>query len=219
MDGRSPGASQGVERDSERLVRAVVLPRVLTLHDLAIALGGVSRATVLRYVRDGVIPAAQWLVTSVRRVRGRRTLPPRSTRYWATCVGIGIVLLCALPMDFARRRDNQLALRSAANWLKERTETVEPVGARRLRVAYYAGAPFVALPEPESEPLVAYLRERGVHHLVIDEEHASAYPELRDPERFGLQLIHRVRAAGRSAAIFEMSESVLGNPRPLHRVD
>ena len=207
-------------------VLAFVVSYAILLETLHRNAGYLSRRHVvppltltLGYAASGVIPAAQWLVTSVRRARGRRTLPPRSTRYWATCVGIGIVLLCALPMDVARRRDNRLALRSAADWLKERTETVKPVGARRLRVAYYAGAPFVALPEPESEPLVAYLRERGVHHLVIDEEHASAYPELRDPGRFGLQVIHRVRAAGRSAAIFAMSESVLGNPRPRHRVD
>ena len=207
-------------------VLAFVVSYAILLETLHRNAGYLSRRHVvppltltLGYAASGVIPAAQWLVTSVRRARGRRTLPPRSTRYWATCVGIGIVLLCALPMDVARRRDNRLALRSAADWLKERTETVKPIGARRLRVAYYAGAPFVALPEPESEPLVAYLRERGVHHLVIDEEHASAYPELRDPGRFGLQVIHRVRAAGRSAAIFAMSESVLGNPRPRHRVD
>jgi hypothetical protein len=122
-------------------------------------------------------------------------------------------------MDFARRRENRVALRVAAEWLKERTQSVAPVGARRLRVAYYAGAPFVALPEPESEPLVAYLRERGVHHLVIDDEHAAAYPELGDPERFGLRVIHRVRASGRSAAVFAIRETESRNPIPRNRVD
>jgi hypothetical protein len=55
--------------------------------------------------------------------------------------------------------------------------------------------------------------------LVIDEEHASAYPELRNPERFGLQVVHRVRASGHSAAVFAMPESLLGNPRPRNQVD
>ena len=122
-------------------------------------------------------------------------------------------------MDFGLRRDNRVAVRVAAEWLKTQTESVEPIGAQRLRVAYYAGAPFVALPEPESEPLVAYLRERGVHHLVIDEEHASEYPELEDPERYGLQVIHRVRALGRSAAVYAMPESQRGSPLPRDRGD
>ena len=173
----------------------------------------------LGYAASGVIPAAQWLVTAAHRARGWRTPTPRHTRYWATGVGIGIVLLCALPMDFARRRDNRVAVRSAAGWLKERTESVEPIGARRLRVAYYAGAPFVPLPAPASEPLVAYLRERGVHHLILDEEHAGAYTELRDPERFGLQVIHRVRASGRSAVVFAMPDSQPGHPLPKDPVD
>jgi 4-amino-4-deoxy-L-arabinose transferase-like glycosyltransferase len=176
-------------------------------------------ALTLGYAASGVIPAAQWLVARVGRAREGRTASLLSTRHRATVLGIGIVLLCALPMDFARRRENRVALRVAAEWLKERTQSVAPVGARRLRVAYYAGAPFVALPEPESEPLVAYLRERGVHHLVIDDEHAAAYPELGDPERFGLRVIHRVRASGRSAAVFAIRETESRNPIPRNRVD
>jgi 4-amino-4-deoxy-L-arabinose transferase-like glycosyltransferase len=171
------------------------------------------------YAASGVIPAARWIITTARRMRGWRTPPPRRAQFWAACVGLGIVLLCALPMDFARRRDNRVAVRSAAGWLKEQTHSVGPIGARRLRVAYYAGAPFVPLPERASEPLVAYLRERGVHYLVIDDEHASEYPELRDPGRFGLQVIHRVHALGRSAAVFAMPESVPADPLLRDQVD
>lgn len=176
-------------------------------------------ALTLGYAASGVIPAAQWLVATAGRALGRRPASLRNAGYRVVGLGIGIVLLCALPADLARRRENQVALRSAAHWLKERTESVAPVAARRRRVAYYAGAPFVALPQPESEPLVAYLRRRGVHHLVISEGHARAYPELEDPEKSGLQMIHRVRAAERSAVVFAIPEIAREKPIPRNRVD
>lgn len=132
----------------------------------------------------------------------------RWPRLPATGVATALALALALAgLGKALRPDRveDLAERRAAEWLRAQSVAVQAVGARRQRVAWYAGAPFVELSRsahPEG------LRELGVSHVILADDDRDHYPRLDEtlrPPR--VELLHRVEAGGESAAIYVLGPS------------
>ncbi len=173
---------------------------------LASLLGYVSRrhalpplVLLLGIVAVGVPIVGGYVLAALRRIGLAAPARPAV----ATALGLAMILGVALPKDLKARRVEREALRRAAEWVRAETATARPVAAHRLRVAYYAGAAFVDLPEPGGR-LLPHLRSRGVRYVIVDETEAQAYPELREPARFAIRVVHRSEAGDRRAAVFDI---------------
>jgi hypothetical protein len=83
-----------------------------------------------------------------------------------------------------------------------------PVAADRLRVAYYAGAPWFPLRKvPDRVRVGELLRSNGVRFVIADEGDLDRHPQLADPSALGDRVIHRVEANGTIALVYDLGAS------------
>jgi 4-amino-4-deoxy-L-arabinose transferase-like glycosyltransferase len=184
----------------------------LLLYALAMNAGYVSRrhalpplVPLLGYAGLGAALVGEVLVKGFARLRGR----PGDVRAVTAIATASLVIACMwLPRDLRSRRDERLAERLAAEWLREQDPSVVAVGAGRLRVAYYADAQFVPIPplgsEGASAPLLGYLQELGARYVIVDEAVAARHAGLLEARAGGMRLVHREQARGYSAAVFQV---------------
>jgi 4-amino-4-deoxy-L-arabinose transferase-like glycosyltransferase len=183
------------------------------LYALAMNSGYVSRrhalpplVLLLGYAGLGSVVFCGALVDAWSRLSSRRPHAGREAAALATAT----VLIAAmwLPRDLRSRRDERLAERLAAEWLRAEDPEVQSIGAGRLRVAYYAGAEFVPIPPlgtpGASAPLLGYLQALGARYVIIDEAVAAEHGGLVQAREGGMQLMHREHARGYSAAVFSV---------------
>jgi hypothetical protein len=85
------------------------------------------------------------------------------------------------------------------------------VAAAKQRVAYYAQAPFVPLPNldvrADSDPArsaVAYLHAAGARFVVVDDRWWREIGARGEPEDSGLRRLHRSRVGRADASVFEI---------------
>ncbi len=138
-------------------------------------------------------------------------LAPRLRGRGALAVGLLLALFAGLGLGKALRPDrlDGLADRRAAEWLRAQGAPVQGVAARKRRTAYYAGAPFVAVP---SAAYPGGLRELGASHLILTENERREYGKLGPLEPPEARLVHRVSEAGETASVWELLPS--GPDRP-----
>jgi hypothetical protein len=123
---------------------------------------------------------------------------------------LGIVALANGGKALRAERSDGLAERRAAEWVRERDAAPGFVAASRRRVAYYAGARWVALP-PAFEPgTFEEMRRIGVRYVILDDAERARHPGLVEAEPTRLRLVHRAEAAGRSASVWEVAPSAEG---------
>jgi hypothetical protein len=102
-------------------------------------------------------------------------------------------------------RADALAERRAAEWVRERDAAPGFVAAPRRRVAYYAGARWVALPSALEPATFEEMRRIGVRYVILDDAKRGRYPGLAEAEAGQLRFLHRAEAAGRSASVWEVA--------------
>jgi hypothetical protein len=120
---------------------------------------------------------------------------------------LGIVAFANGGKALRAERSDALAERRAAEWVRERDAAPGFVAASRRRVAYYAGARWVALP-PAFEPgTFEEMRRIGVRYVILDDAERARHPGLVEAEPTRLRLGHRAEAAGRSASVWEVAPS------------
>lgn len=182
----------------------------LLLYALAMNAGYVSRrhaipplVPLLGYAGLGAAMLGSGLVRVFARVADRPNAVREATALWTAAV---LIAAMWLPRDLRSRRDERLAERLAAEWLRAEDPAARAVGAGRLRVAYYAGADFVPIPPAGSQaasvPLLGYLQERGARYVIVDEAVAAEHEGLAQARQAGMRLMHREHARGYSAAVF-----------------
>jgi len=123
--------------------------------------------------------------------------------------GVALVLIAGLLLgwgtrDLRLRRGERSAVREAATWLARSHPDSGPVAGQKLRVAYYAGAPFVPLPSGRDGSLESSLRGRGARWIVIDAGKLGDHLGLSEGIGAWLMPLHRVEARGRVALVLEM---------------
>ena len=182
------------------------------LYALAMNAGYVSRRHALPpltplfgYAAVGAVALAAWGLRGVARLRAR---PEAVGQLTALATAALVVAAMWLPRDLRSRRDERLAERLAAEWLRSEDPGAHAVGAGRLRVAYYAGAEFVPIPPlgsgQDEAPLLGYLQALGARYVIVDESLAAQHRGLRQAQAAGMRLMHREQARGYSAAVFEV---------------
>jgi len=132
--------------------------------------------------------------------RGRVALPARA----ALAIGVVAVVIPPLASQIEPRREEQLATRRAAEWLRTEVGRPGPIAARRRRVAYYAGAPHVPVRSTDPEELLPWLRASGARHLIIDAEELEPGDGERLEAAPDVVLLHRVVANGHEARVFAL---------------
>lgn len=209
-------ARRGRPGDAGVFVGAHVALYAVVLYALALNAGYVSKRHVLPpatllfgYAAIGVPVLGGALVAAGRRIgriagiggtgaAGARGPAPR-----ALALGLGLAVLLPFALGKQLRRggdDTSGAQREAAEWLREQGLARGPVAADKVRVAYYADAPFVSLRDARA-PLLPWLRERGARYVITDTEALSEEPAL-GAGAAELELIHEVAGGGGVARVF-----------------
>ncbi|MCG8592300.1 MAG: glycosyltransferase family 39 protein [Proteobacteria bacterium] len=177
-----------------------------------IALATQSGYLSRRHVLPPLVPlfgyvalATAWLGTWLGRLlEGRSGLSLRGWRPLA--LGLALVAILMLPRQIEARRGERLAERRAAEWLRDQDRASGAVAAGKMRIAYYAGEPFVPLPSDPPGGMLAYLESRNVRYVIVDQAKVNAHRGLREAVAEGLSELHRVEARGREALVLELRD-------------
>jgi hypothetical protein len=128
-----------------------------------------------------------------------------NTRTRTVCVALIVVLVLAWgPRDLRERRSDRIALREAAVWVGSTFPDPGSVAAEKLRMAYYAGAPYVPLGAGADDSLEAILSRGGASFVIVDGNRLDRYPGLSEGIGQWLREIHSVERGERRALVFEI---------------
>ena len=139
----------------------------------------------------------------------------------AALLVLALVLLVGWgPRDLRERRLDRAAERDAARWLAERgargadsvaggpgTARADGVAAQKLRTAYYAGAPFVPLPDGRDGLIRDQIRRRGARWVVIDAAKLGDHVGLAAGIGDWLMPVHEVRSGRQRVLVLELVPS------------
>jgi hypothetical protein len=113
-----------------------------------------------------------------------------------TIAGIG------LSRSLRPDRIDSVAERRSAEWLRAGNLPPGGVAVHRRRIAYYAGAPAVKIPDKPPKDVVGKMRKWGAKYLIISEEDIADYPWLVEALPARAKLLHREEANGVSAFVY-----------------
>jgi 4-amino-4-deoxy-L-arabinose transferase-like glycosyltransferase len=153
-------------------------------------------APLLGYAGLGVVAAGE---------RAARGLAPeraavRRRAVVATLVG-AVALLCVGKSLWRMDQRGEVAERIAAEWLRTSQGSGRVVAARKRRVAYYAGAPFVQLRPKRPEGFLRYFADHDVRFVVVNEHDLPEYVGLAPLIGPVLEEVRRVEAEGETALV------------------
>jgi hypothetical protein len=206
--------------DRGRFLLLIVALYGVVLYGLALNVGYLDRRHVLApllpllgYAAVGLPVVGRLLWRVIRPRVGPRAIGPSA---W---LGIGLVAVSTLPKTLAPHREEQLATRVAAEWLAANPALAGPVAAFRFRTAYYAGEAFITLAGRGGEDGgVEALRRAGASFLIVDDVQIRAQRGLVSGQR-GLDELHRVEAAGRTAFVYLLREDLREDLREVPSVE
>ena len=107
-------------------------------------------------------------------------------------------------MSLRPDRTDSVAERAGAEWLRAQGLPPGGVAAHRRRIAYYAGAEHVRIPEKPYRNAISGMRRRGADYLIINDEDIEDIPWLEEALRTGARLLHRQEANGVSAFVYRL---------------
>ncbi len=138
-------------------------------------------------------------------VWGLARLRIRASPALASAALLGSVAVLSGAKAVRLERADALAERRAAEWVRARDAFPGLVAAARGRVAYYAGARFVALPGRLHPGTFDEMRRLGVRYVILDDAKRARYAGFAEAEPAQLRRVHRAEAAGRSASVYEVA--------------
>jgi len=191
---RGRPASRGV------YIGALALLYLLVLYGLTFSSGYVSRRHALPpllplfgYAGLGGLALGSVLARSVR--------APRR----AALAGVLVIAAFAAGDLSAQRepkRSGELAMRRAAEWLRDHAPEPGAVAAPRQRFGYYAGMPYVPLGGVASDALARYLSDARARYVLLED--AGQVAALRRSEGSRVRLLHQIEIAGVRAFVVEL---------------
>jgi hypothetical protein len=136
--------------------------------------------------------------------------PPRIGRSKGFALLAAVLVVSWGPRDLRARRIDRLAERRAAEWLAARVDAPRPVAAQKRRTAYYAGAPFVPLPDGRDGLIERQLRRRGARYLIIDRARLDDHLGLEQGIDDWLVPIHVERDEAQTVLVLELARPPAG---------
>jgi len=151
---------------------------------------------LLGYAAAGVFVLARWLRRSLAHIPSIRPLSAGGS----LVVVLLLVGATDLPKAWHRHREDALAHRRAAEWLRGQGEPAGSLASVKLRTAYYAGRDWVPL-RPQPNGAIAPRELRRARYLIVDRETAGS---LTEASTLGLKELHRVEAAGKRVFVYRI---------------
>jgi 4-amino-4-deoxy-L-arabinose transferase-like glycosyltransferase len=175
----------------------------LLLFALAMNVGYVSERHLLPVVLLLLGYGAAGTLWAAERLAGLRGAAPTPARTRAVAAAIlAVVLLVSLGKTLRRPEGiEDLAERRAAEWVREQAPG-SVVAARKRRVAYYAGGPFLQLRPRTPFSFELYFTNHRVRYVVVNQVDVAEYVGLDDLIGTRLQEVHRVEEAGETALVY-----------------
>ncbi len=117
-----------------------------------------------------------------------------------------LIALTGLGLSRSLRPDrtDSIAERRAAEWLGSQDLPPGGVAVHRRRIAYYAGAPAVKIPDKPPKNVIVKMRKWGAEYLIISDEDVADYPWLAEALPVRAQLLHREEANGVTASVYRL---------------
>jgi hypothetical protein len=123
-------------------------------------------------------------------------------------VALALILIALTGLGLSRSlrpdRTDSVADRRAAEWLASRNLPPGGVAVHRRRIAYYAGAPAVKIPDKPPKNVIVKMRKWGAEYLIISDEDIADYPWLAEALPVRAQLLHREEANGVTAFVYRL---------------
>jgi 4-amino-4-deoxy-L-arabinose transferase-like glycosyltransferase len=138
---------------------------------------------------------------ALARLRGTAAGSERRARLATALLLAGVAAIC-LGKTLRRGGLEDVAERRAAEWVRAHAPG-SVVAARKRRVAYYAGAPFVQLRPKTARGFDRYFEDHGVRFVVVNRADVPEYiglDDLVDVRR--LEEVERIEAEGEVALVY-----------------
>lgn len=197
------GSSVEPSRQRARFLSVFLVLYALLLFGLLWNYGYLSRrhmlpplTLLLGYAAGGVFVLARWLRRLLAQVSAVRPLSAGGS----LVVVLLLVGATDLPKAWHRHREDALAHRRAAEWLRGQGEPAGSLASVKLRTAYYAGRDWVPL-LPQPNGLIAPRQLRRARYLIVDRETDGS---LTETSALGLEELHRVEAAGKRVFVYRI---------------
>lgn len=165
-------------------------------------------APLLAYAAVGVLAVADLAA---------RRAPPGRAEARRRAVAAGLVALvaavCVGKALWKRDQLGELAERRAAEWVRAQGGPGAVVAARKRRVAYYAGGPFVQLRPKRPEGFLAYFDDHAVRFVIVNAHDVAEYVGLEPLVGVALREVQRIEAEGETAVVWAFTgEPPAGGP-------
>ena len=131
--------------------------------------------------------------------------PGADRRAGVLIVGLAALLvLGSAPKTLHDHREDVVAQRLAAEWLKEQDLAPGRVASNKRRTGYYANRPWRSLTRGSALRQMDELARERVRYIVADDRELGYRDHFPPTPGFALQELHRVSRGGRSAMVFEL---------------
>ena len=127
---------------------------------------------------------------------------PQPRRRVALAVLLVAVAAIGLSTSLHPDRTDSLAERRVAEWLRSQDLPRGGVAVHRRRIAYYAGAPAVEIPDKPPKDVIGKMRRWGARYLIISDDDVANYPWLAEALPARARLLHHEEAHGVSAGAY-----------------
>jgi hypothetical protein len=153
---------------------------------------------LLCWPAKGIFESVEWMSETAEKTFVAKRFRPY-IKHAAASLIFAVLLLSLLPLSAYLWRGDKwgdyYGQKRAAVWIKEHDASHAPVIMSTVPVAaFYAGGRHVALPDEESEPLIARAQREGVEYLIVNErdfKHMRARSLLDDLSlHTGLRLVY-----------------------------
>lgn len=148
---------------------------------------------------EGVLAAVQWARATVSR-------PAPGSSSAATAIGVALIAGLGIGHACLPGRDDGLAERLAAEWLRAANAGPAAIAVEKSRVAWYAGRAFVPLRDAPDEETLAWLRAHGTGFVIVDDAALERRPTLARALAHDATLLHRETANGVEARVFALRD-------------
>jgi len=152
------------------------------------------------YAALGMPVLGRGLLRLGRRMGLRRAASPGL----ALALGLAVAVVPGLVRQLPERRSGKVATRQAAEWLRNHSAQPLVVAARRVRVAYYARARYVPIPEPVEVGGIPALRAQGATHVILSADDLGPADWAALLERGDLRLLRRFDVRGDEALLLRL---------------
>jgi 4-amino-4-deoxy-L-arabinose transferase-like glycosyltransferase len=139
---------------------------------------------------------------ALARLRAPAAGSERRARVATALLLAGVAAIC-LGKTLRRGSLEDVAERRAAEWVRAHASPGSVVAARKRRVAYYAGAPFVQLRPKTALGFDRYFEDHAVRFVVVNRADVEEYVGLDDlVELRRLEELERIEAEGEVALVY-----------------